>query len=340
MSRPTPRNRQILLAARPKGFPVDTDFQLVESAVPEPNDGQCVVQAAYLSVDPYMRGRMNDAASYAKPVGIGQVMVGESVGQVIRSRHEDFPEGQHVAGMFGWQEYGVSSGEGLRKVDPAVAPLSTALHVLGMPGLTAFFGLLEVCHAQPDETVVVSGAAGAVGSVVGQLARTQGCHVVGIAGSEEKIHYITQELGYNEGLNYKTSDDLRQDLAELCPRGVDVYFDNVGGPVTDAVFPLLNVAARVGICGQISQYNAHRIPQGPRLLGHLIVKRAKVQGFLVLDFAEKYHAARSRLTELYREGNLHCRERITDGIENAPRAFMEMMQGANIGKQLVRLCPE
>jgi len=340
MSHSAQQNRQVILAARPRGFPVEADFQLVESMVPEPDDGQVVVQAAYLSVDPYMRGRMNDAASYAKPVEIGQVMVGESVGKVIRSRNQRFPEGQHVAGMFGWQEYGVSSGAGLRKVDPAVAPLTTALHVLGMPGLTAYFGLLEVCQPTANETVVVSGAAGAVGSVVGQLARSAGCHVVGIAGSDDKVRYITQELGYDHGLNYKTSDDLREDLAKLCPRGVDVYFDNVGGPVTDAVFPLLNVAARVGICGQISQYNAREIPQGPRLLGHLIVKRATVRGFLVLDFVEKYHAARSRLTELYREGTLNCRERITDGIENAPRAFMEMMQGANIGKQLVRLCPE
>ncbi|MEO1999569.1 MAG: NADP-dependent oxidoreductase, partial [Planctomycetaceae bacterium] len=238
------------------------------------------------------------------------------------------------------QEYGLSSGEGLRTVNPDVAPLTAALHVLGMPGLTAYFGLFDVCQVQRNETVVVSGAAGAVGSVVGQLAKSADCRVVGIAGSDDKIRYITQELGYDGGVNYKTTTDIPAALAELCPQGVDIYFDNVGGPVTDAVFPLLNVSARVGICGQISQYNARETPQGPRLLGHLIVKRAMIRGFLVLDFADQYRLARSRLTEFYQAGTLSCRERITDGIENAPRAFMEMMQGANIGKQLVRLCPE
>lgn len=333
-------NRRIVLAARPEGAPAETDFRLEESPVPQPADGEFVVQAEYLSVDPYMRGRMNDRASYADPVQIGDVMVGESVGKIVQSRHERFQEGQYVSGMFGWQEYGVSDGEGVRRVDPSVAPVSTALHVLGMPGLTAYFGLHEVCKAVPGETVAVSGAAGAVGSVVGQLAKIHGCRVVGVAGSDEKVRHATEETGYDAAFNYKTTDDYHAAFRDMCPDGIDVYFDNVGGPISDAVFPCLNVGARVGICGQISQYNATEVPQGPRLFWHLIVKRATVRGFLVFDFLPQYREALQLLTEWYSAGHLKCRERVTAGIENAPQAFIEMLNGANTGKQLVQLCQD
>ncbi len=333
-------NRQITLAARPQGFPQDTDFELVTAPVPKAGDGEFLVQVNYLSVDPYMRGRMNDAESYAAPIGIGDVMVGECVGRVIESHHDHFPEGTFVAGMFGWQEYAVTDGQMVRRLDPAVAPISTALHVLGMPGMTAYFGLFDVCQAKEGETVVVSAAAGAVGSVVGQLAKLTGCRVIGVAGSDEKIRFITDELGFDAGFNYKTADDYVAEFKRLCPRGIDAYFDNVGGPITDAVFPLLNVGARLGICGQISQYNVDRAQQGPRLLWHLIIKRATIRGFLVVDYAERFREALAKLTEAFQAGELKYRERITAGIENAPRAFMEMMQGANIGKQLVKVSDE
>lgn len=333
-------NRQITLRRRPEGFPKESDFELVETAVPVPGDGEFLVQAHVLSVDPYMRGRMSDAASYTDPVALGQVMVGESVGKVIQSNHEKFPEGTFVSGMFGWQEYAVSDGQGVRRIDPDVAPISTALHVLGMPGLTAYFGLLDICRPQEGETVFVSGAAGAVGSVVGQLAKIHGCRAVGSAGSDEKLVYMTDELGYDAAFNYKQIDDLTSEVRALCPEGVDVYFDNVGGPITDAVFPSLNIGARVAVCGQISQYNLQKGDKealGPRLFWHLIVKRATVRGFLVFDYASRFHEAMPKLIEWYQAGRLKCRERITYGIENAPQAFLEMMQGANIGKQLVQL---
>lgn len=333
-------NRRIVLARRPHGFPQLSDFRLEETPVPEAAEGQLVVRAEYLSVDPYMRGRMNDAASYADPVQLGDVMVGESVGRVIESKHEQYAEGQYVAGQFGWQVFAVSNGKGLRRIDPDVAPISTALHVLGMPGLTAYFGLHEVCMLQKRDSVAVSGAAGAVGSIVGQLVKLHGARAVGVAGSDAKVRYAVEELGYDDAFNYKSTDDYVGAFRQMCPDGIDVYFDNVGGPISDAVFPLLNLHARVGICGQISQYNAVEQPTGPRLFGHLIVKRASVTGFLVLDFAAQFRDALQHLTEWYAAGQLTCRERVTDGIDNAPTAFIEMLQGANTGKQLVRLCPD
>ena len=251
-----------------------------------------------------------------------------------------FPKESLLLACSAGRNMAVATDRECGKIDPKFAPISTALHVLGMPGLTAYFGLHDICHVQPGESVVVSGAAGAVGSVAGQLAKLQDCHVVGIAGSDEKIEYLATELGYDAGINYKSTADIRAALKEHCPDGIDVYFDNVGGPITDAVFPLLNLAARVGICGQISLYNATEAPQGPRLFTHLIIKRATVRGFLVLDFVKRFQEVQAKLARWHQEGKLTCRERITGGIENAPSAFLEMMQGANIGKQLVRLTPE
>ena len=333
-------NRQITLAARPKGFPKESDFQLVSSPIGTPREGECLVRVIYLSVDPYMRGRLRDVKSYAPPVEVGQVMVGRVVGRVLESRHEGYGEGDVVFGDLGWQEYAVAKGQALVRIDPQAAAISTALGVLGGPGLTAYFGLLDICHPQPGETVVVSAAAGAVGSTVGQIAKIEGCRIVGIAGSDEKVQYVTQDLGFDAAFNYKVVDDYSAVLQELCPTGIDVYFDNVGGAITDAVIPLLNVKARVAICGQISQYNLETPQMGPRLFWHLIVKRAKVEGFLVPDYAARREEGLGKLSEWVRSGKIKYRERIAEGIENAPRAFMEMLSGRNIGKQLVRVSGE
>lgn len=330
-------NRQILLAARPVGFPKLTDFRLNEVPIPEPGEGEILVGVRWLSVDPYMRGRMNEARSYADPVKIGEVMVGGAAGRVLRSRNAKFAEGDYVMGMFGWQEYAVSDGKGVRKLDPSVAPVSTSLGVLGMPGLTAYFGLLTVGQPKAGETVLVSGAAGAVGSYVGQIAKIHGCRVVGIAGSEEKVRWLREDLGFDAVLNYKATTDYRGALAELCPNGVDVYFDNVGGAITDAVFPLLNPRARVPICGQIANYNLEKPEMGPRLLPLVLTKQIKVEGFLVFQFFDRTAEGLEKLTEWVRGGQLKYKETVTDGIENAPQAFLSMLQGGNTGKQLVRI---
>jgi hypothetical protein len=331
-------NRQILLAARPIGFPKDSDFQLVETPIPTPADGQFLVQSIYLSVDPYMRGRMNDVKSYAAPVAIGGLMGGGAVGRVIESNNPAFKTGDIVEGMFGWQEYAVSDGTGVRKIDPTLAPVSTALGILGMPGLTAYFGLLEIAKPQAGETVVVSGAAGAVGSAVGQIAKIKGCRAVGIAGADHKVDYLVGELGFDAAFNYKTAGDYYQKLKELCPSGIDVYFDNVGGAITDAAFRLINTKARISICGQISQYNLEKPEMGPRLiLTQLLVKQARAEGFLVFQFADRYSEALRQMSGWLKEGKLKYAEDVDHGIENTPRAFMAMLKGRNIGKQLVKV---
>jgi len=330
-------NQQILLAHRPDGFPKTSDFQLVKSPIPTPAAGEMLVRTLYLSLDPYMRGRMNDGQSYAPPVKLGEVMVGGVVGQVAVSQHPKFQPGDFVEGYLGWQTYALSDGQGLRKLDPTLSPLSTALSVLGMPGLTAYFGLLEIGQPQAGETVVISGAAGAVGSLVGQIAKIKGCRVVGVAGTDDKVAYLGRELGFDAAFNYKSTADYGQKLKELCPAGIDVYFDNVGGPITDAVFKRINVRARVCVCGQISQYNLAQPEPGPRFLGKLIEKRARVEGFLVFQFAARYAEGLRQLAEWYRAGKIKIREEMAEGIENAPRAFIGMLQGQNTGKQLVKV---
>lgn len=330
-------NKQIILAQRPEGLPKESDFKLVESPIPTPAAGEILVRTLYLSVDPYMRGRMNDVKSYAPPVKLGEVMVGGAVGQVMQSNLAQFQKGDIVEGFFGWQEYAVSDGKGVRKIDPQLAPISTALSVLGMPGLTAYFGLLDIGKPQAGETVVVSGAAGAVGSMVGQIAKIKGCRVVGVAGSDAKVDYLLRELGFDAAFNYKTTDDYSKKLKELCPGGIDVYFDNVGGPVTDAVFKLMNVKARVCVCGQISQYNLAKPEMGPRFLWKLIEKRARVEGFLVFQFADRYSEGLRQMAAWHKAGKIKIREEVVEGIENAPRAFIGMLQGKNTGKQLVKI---
>jgi NADPH-dependent curcumin reductase CurA len=333
-------NRQITLAARPVGEPKESDFKLVESPIPVPGPDEFLVQVIYLSVDPYMRGRMNDRPSYAPPVQIGEVMGGSGVGRIIKSNLRRFRAGEIVSGYFGWEEYAVSNGAGVQKINPETAPLASWLGVLGMPGMTAYFGLLEICHPRAGETVVVSSSGGAVGAIVGQIAKIEGCRVIGIAGSDEKTKWLTGELGFDAAINYKTSPNLAAELAELCPRGIDVYFDNVGGVTTDAVLALINRKARISLCGQISQYNAPAPEMGPRLLGVLIEKQARMEGFLVFQFGQKMKSAQTRMAQWLKSGKLKYRETITKGIENAPKAFIGMLRGENIGKQLVQLADE
>jgi len=332
-----PSNQQILLAARPQGFPKLTDFRQVETPLPEVTAGHFLVRTLYLSVDPYMRGRMNDRKSYAPPAQLDEVMIGGAVAQVVESQHDKFQPGDLVVGMFGWQQFALSDGTEVRHVSTGSAPISTALGILGMPGITAYCGLLEICQPREGETVVVSGAAGAVGSIVGQIAKLKGCQVVGIAGSDEKVEHLTTELGFDAAFNYKTTDDYYGTLKQLCPQGIDCYFDNVGGPITDAVFGHINVNARIAICGQISQYHAEKLEQGPRLFWKLIEKQARIEGFLVFQFIPQFRAAIQQLTEWVETGQLKYRERITEGLENTPQAFLEMLQGKNTGKQLVKV---
>ncbi|MCC6536092.1 MAG: NADP-dependent oxidoreductase [Bryobacterales bacterium] len=335
-------HRRYVLATRPTGLPTPENFRLESGPVPEPGEGEVVLRTLYLSVDPYMRGRLRDVPSYAPPVQIGELMTGGGVGRVIASRHPQFAVGEVLEGLTGWQTHVVSDGKMLRRVDESLAPVSTALGVLGMTGLTAYFGLLDICHPREGETVLVSGAAGAVGSLVGQIAKIHGCRAVGIAGADDKVRWITGELGFDAAFNYKTvaEKDYRRTIAALCPNGVDVYFDNVGGPITDAVFPNLNLRGRVSICGQISQYNDETAVQGPRHLFHLIVKRAKVEGFLVMDYAERFKEGRAKLAGWLKDGRLKHREQIVDGFENTPQAFIGMLQGENTGKMLVRVAAE
>jgi len=330
-------NRQFILAARPVGMAKEFDFRMIESPVPKPGDGEFLVRSLYLSVDPYMRGRMNAGRSYAPAVEIGAVMVGGGVGEVIESNHPGYKTGEIVTLMTGWQEYTISNGRGARKVDPALAPISTALGVLGMTGLTAYFGLLEICQPKPGETVVVSGAAGAVGSVVGQIAKIKGCRTVGIAGGSKKTAFIKRECGFDVTLDYKATTDYNAAVAALCPQRIDAYFDNVGGPISDAVFANLNTYARVAICGQIAQYNDTQNSVGPRLLRYVLVDRVKVQGFIIFDFADRHEAGLAQMTQWFREGKLKAHEDIVEGFENMPRALLGLFRGENTGKRVVKI---
>jgi NADPH-dependent curcumin reductase CurA len=330
-------NRQITLASRPSGFPRVSDFDLVYSPLPSLAAGEVLLRSVYLSLDPYRRGRMNAADAHARPVAIGEVMIGGAVALVMESEDPRFGAGEAVEGMLGWQEYAVVPGRELRKIDPGLAPLSTALGVLGMPGLTAYFGLLDICRPQPGETVVVSAATGAVGMVAGQIARIAGCRVVGVAGTDAKISWLRDELGFDAALNYEPAADFRGRLAALCPGGIDIYFDNMGGAITDRVVTLLNEGARIAVCEQISQYNLEEPELAPRWLGQLVVKQAKVQGFLVSAYAERFAEGRERLAGWLQRGKLKYREDVAQGIEAAPQAFIGMLQGRSQGKQLVQL---
>ncbi len=332
-------NRQITLAARPANYPTESDFNLIESPVPQPGEGEVLVRTIWLSLDPYQRGRMRANHPYATPMDLGQVIVGGVVGRIVESRTPTFKVGEIVEGPLGWQEFAVSDGGNLRRVDPGLGPLSTALGVLGMPGMTAYFGFLEIGRPRPGETVVVSAASGAVGQLVGQIAKNMGCHTIGIAGTAEKIEYIKDELGFDAGINYKT-ENVDAALTKVCPLGVDVYFDNVGGAITDAVFDHLNLGARISICGSISQYNQDEPEPGPRKMGLLVGKQARAEGFLVGQFKDRHEVGRQRLAGWIKEGRIKYREDVVEGLENAPLAFIGLMQGRNFGKLLVKVSEE
>jgi NADPH-dependent curcumin reductase CurA len=332
---PDMQNRQVLLRRRPRGRPVSEDFDIVQTEVPPVPDGGVLRRTIYLSLDPYMRGRMNDGPSYAAPVGLGEVMVGRTVGQVVESKHPGFVPGDIVEASDGWQEYGVSDGRHLRKLDPAIAPVSTALGVLGMPGLTAYVGLLDIGQPKPGETVVVSAAAGAVGSVVGQIAKIKGCRAIGIAGSPEKCDDVVRTLGFDACVSHRAAG-FRQDLAAACPNGIDVYFDNVAGHVLAAVLRLINQNARIPLCGLISDYNATEPSPGPNLRP-LLVKRALIKGFIIFDHADRQPAFLRDVGTWVKEGRLKYREDIVDGLEQAPAALLKLFDGTNFGKLLVRV---
>jgi leukotriene B4 12-hydroxydehydrogenase/15-oxo-prostaglandin 13-reductase len=328
-------NRQIVLASKPIGLPKESDFRISEVAMPDLKEGELSIKTAYLSVDPYMRGRITGVKSYAEPVLPGDMMVGGAVGRVVNSRNAGFSEGDWVTGYWGWQEYVVSDGKGISKLDPEIAPVTAALGILGMPGMTAYFGFLEICKPKAGETVVVSGAAGAVGSAVGQIAKIHGCHVVGIAGTDDKIKHIIEDLGFDAAFNYKTAGKYATKLKELCPNGIDCYFDNVGGEISDAVFTQMNTFGRVSVCGLISQYNIEKPEPGPRLLPQILVRQLHVEGFIVTRFAGRFAEGYKQMAQWLKQGKLKYREEFMTGFENTPKAFIAMLEGRNTGKMLV-----
>ena len=334
----TALNRRIVLKRRPVGAPRPDDFELVESPVPSPGQGEILCRTIYLSLDPYMRGRISGVKSYARGVDPGELMVGGTVGEVVESRHPGFASGDLVAGSDGWQAYGLSKGAGVRKLDPAQAPISTALGVLGMPGMTAYVGLLDFGRPKPGETVVVSAASGAVGSAVGQIAKLKGCRAVGIAGGRVKCDYVVSELGLDACVDYKAGD-LPAELARACPSGIDVYFDNVGGDILEAALGLVNPYARVPLCGLISQYNATEPPAGPNWRV-LLTNRVLVKGFIVSDHLDRLPDFLRDAAAWVREGRLRYREDVVAGLEHAPAAFVGLLQGKNFGKLLVKVGEE
>ena len=330
-------NRQVRLRARPEGIPQAEHFEIVEAPVPELSDRQFLVRNEFLSVEPAMRGWLNAVANYSEPVGIGEVMRAFAAGTVVASRHPDYRDGDKVMGMFGWQEFAVSDGASVRrKVKEADLPLSLSLGVLGLNGVTAYFGLLDVGEPRPGDTVVVSTAAGAVGSAVGQIAKIMGCRTVGIAGGPVKTKLCVDTFGYDAAIDYR-SDDLANQLAAAAPHGVNVYFDNTAGRISDTVLARLAVGARVVVCGTASVASWDPLPQGPRVERHLLVKRARMSGMLAFDYAPRFEEAIARLADWVRAGRLAYREDVADGIENCPGAIAELYRGENLGKRLIRL---
>ena len=337
------KNRQVLLASRPKGEPTPENFRLVEAEVPRPGPGQVLLRTVYLSLDPYMRGRMNAGPSYARPVEVGEVMEGRAVAEVIESNLKAYKPGDVVFAPTGWQEYALSDGKEARKLDPALGPASYALGVLGMPGLTAYAGLLTIGQPKPGETVVAAAASGAVGSLVGQIAKIKGCRAVGVAGGEKKCRYVKEELGFDACLDHR-DPTLPGRLKEACPGGIDVYFENVGGKVFEAVLPHLNNFARVPVCGLIAHYNQTEPPPGPdrvpALMLATLVKRLTYRGFIVGDLAAQFPQFLADMSAWLREGKVKYREDVTEGLENAPRELIGLLRGENFGKKVIRVGPE
>lgn len=332
-------NHQFRLAARPVGMPKRSDFSYATAPVGEPGDGQILIKILYISLDPAMRGWMNEGKSYVPPVGIGEVMRAGAAGRVIASRHPKFEVGDHVVGMLGVQEYALSDGKGVAKVDPGRASLPVYLSALGMPGMTAYFGLLDVGQPKAGETVVVSGAAGAVGSLVGQIAKLHGCHVVGIAGGPVKCRYIVDELGYDAAIDYK-SEDVGKSLSKHCPKGIDVYFDNVGGDILDAVLTQINLKARIVICGGISQYNSTTGVKGPSNYLQLIMQRARMEGMLVIDYADRYPQGMQAMAGWIAAGKLRSREHVVAGLATFPETLLKLFKGENDGKLVLQVAAQ
>lgn len=332
-------NHRVLLASRPHGWVTADNFAFDETPVAEPGDGELLVRNLYLSVDPYMRGRMNDVKSYVPPFQVGEPLEGGVIGQVISSRNESFPEGTFVSGMLRWEDYSLTDGEGLQAIDPSLAPLSYHLGVLGMPGMTAYVGLVAIGELQEDESVFVTAASGAVGSVVGQIAKNLGCTVAGSAGSDAKVSFLTEELGFDAAFNYKTVDSEFKAVRGVCPRGIDVHFENVGGPVFEAAILNMRPKGRIALCGMIADYNAtvEEMPPGPRGLFVMISRSIKMQGFIVFHYPELCQRWVRRAAGWLADGKLKYRETITDGLENSPAAFLGLLKGENFGKQIVRL---
>ncbi|MBL0402436.1 NADP-dependent oxidoreductase [Microvirga aerilata] len=336
----TEQNLQVVLASRPTGRPSPDNFELVRTPVPTPGEGQLLLKIRYLSLDPYMRGRMSAAKSYAAPVEIGQPMEGGTVAEVIESRHPDYAAGDIVLSHSGWQSYALSDGAGLRKLDPEQAPVTTALGVLGMPGFTAYAGLLTIGQPKPGETVVVAAASGPVGATVGQIARLKGARAIGIAGGPEKCALVRDEFGFDAALDHR-SPTLAEDLRAACPNGIDIYFENVGGKVWDAVFPLLNTFARIPVCGLVAQYNSTGPFEGPDrlpvLMRDVLTKSLTIRGFIQREFQAQRPAFYREMAEWIAEGRVKYKEDIVDGLEHAPEAFIGLLEGRNFGKLVVRV---
>jgi NADPH-dependent curcumin reductase len=333
-------NRRIVLASRPKGTPTPANFRLEQQPVPAPKDGEMLLRTVWLSLDPYMRGRMSDAPSYAAPVEVGAVMVGGTVNRVEESKHPNFRQGDLVQAYAGWQDYSISNGAGVLKLDPDMQRPSYAVGVLGMPGFTAYMGLLDIGAPKAGETVVVAAATGAVGSAVGQIAKLKGCRTIGIAGGPAKCDYALREFGFDACIDHR-APALPKLLAEACPKGIDVYFENVGGAVFDAVLPLLNTFARVPVCGLIAQYNAIALPSGPDrvplLVFTILRKRIRMQGYIITDYNARVGEFHRDMTQWVKEGKVKSREDVVHGLENAPTAFLGMLEGRNFGKLVVKV---
>jgi len=329
-------NTRVLLASRPVGLPKNEDWQIETVAADEPGEGEFLAEVLYISLDPAMRGWIKEGKSYVEPVGLGEVMRAGGVAQVIESRNPAFAVGDHVVGMSGAQKFWVSNGKGVKKVYPDLAPLPRYLGALGMPGMTAYFGILEVGELKEGDTVLVSGAAGAVGALVGQIAKLKGCRVVGIAGGADKCKYLTEELGFDGAIDYK-AETLYPAVKNLCPDGIDVYFDNVGGETLDVALSFLRLNARVVICGAISQYNKTTVPKGPENYLSLLVNRAKMEGFIVFDFAAEYSRAIRDMSRWIDEGRLQAREHIVEGLETFPETLLMLFDGRNQGKLIIKV---
>lgn len=330
-------NQSIILKKRPTGKPTTNDFEFVDGEMPKPNDNEVLLKTKYVSVDPYLRGRMRDEKSYIKPFEVGKPIASGIIAEVVDSNNSKFSKGDYVNGMLQWKQFQVSDGKGLTKVDKDMAPLSAYLGVLGLTGLTAYLGLKNIGKPKKGETLLVSGAAGAVGSVVGQIGKLIGCRVIGIAGSDEKIEEIKEKFSFDHGINYKTTEDMKKAIADACPDGVDVYYDNVGGEILDAALANINKYGRVVACGAISLYNEKEVPEGPRVETTLIKKSVLMQGFTVQDFSEDFDAAGKQLAEWIKDDKLEYSETIEKGFKNIPNAFMDLFEGKNKGKMIVKV---